>query len=140
MMKYIFTGCVFVYLALLLASCASVQKPEPAWVENQNAVYPFTKYLAQTGKGGSEAEAKVEAVSQLAQFMETQVQGEMSTKYTESESGDSAKESLDVANKKSLSWDVKLTQVEYSDVYYSPKGKMYYCVAFLERDKAWEQY
>ena len=89
----------------------------PAWVTNFRAVFVADTYIAALGEGKQKDEAKAEATAGLARQFKTIV-----------------------TDDKAVAGQAELSLVEYTEPYYIKKEKKWRCVAFIERDKAWQQY
>lgn len=89
----------------------------PAWVTNFRAVFVADTYIAALGEGKQKDEAKAEATVGLARQFKTIV-----------------------TDDKAVSGQAELSAVEYTEPYYFRKEKKWCCVAFIDRDKAWQQY
>lgn len=120
----------------------------PDWVDNWRTIYPDTTYVAQLGKAtgkNSEKEAKTIAANTIAQYIKTNVQSELTTTlkiHSGSNKNDRLETSTehDINQSITLSVDTALTSLEFIDPWYNKKEKTWYCVAYVEREKIWEQY
>ncbi|WP_296330836.1 LPP20 family lipoprotein [uncultured Treponema sp.] len=149
MKKYLFlifavlTTVLLLFVSIvLLAGCASTAGSGsiPDWMTDYRTVYPETQYIAQRGRADSEQTAKTEAVAQIARYFQTSVNANLKTSIQSVTSGDSISETTSVVNDVDVMSQVDLFAVEYTDPYYFNKEKKWYCVAYIERDKAWNQY
>lgn len=127
---------------VLLAGCASTSGSGaiPDWMTDYRTVYPDTQYVAQRGRADSEATAKTEAVAQIARYFQTSVNANLKTSIQSVTSGEGVSETTTVVNDVDVMSQVDLFAVEYTDPYYFKKEKKWYCVAYIEREKAWNQY
>ena len=149
MKKYLFL--IFAVLAtvlllfvsiVLLVGCASTSGSGsmPNWMTDYRTVYPDTQYIAQRGRADSEATAKTEAVAQIARYFQTSVNANLKTSIQSVTSGEGVSETTIVVNDVDVMSQVDLFAVEYTAPYYFKKEKKWYCVAYIEREKAWNQY
>ena len=140
-------------LAALLVLCAAAplllfaKDDRPDWVDGWRALYPDSAYIAQLGKATGKkasAEAKTNAANTVAQYIRTTVQSEVSSSASFStESGKNG--ALSTSTKKenrqniTLSVDLALSSLEFTEPWYNKKEKAWYCLAYVSREKAWEQ-
>ena len=112
---------IAVFLALIFAPCANAAMPGsvPTWVTNFRAVFLAETYIAALGVSDSSSGAKAEATADLARYFKTSVSADSNA--------------IDIQSQ------VEMLAVEYTEPYHFKKEKKWYCAAFIERDKAWEQ-
>lgn len=137
---------VFILFLCSFLSAKDIEKPE--WVDSWRQIYPDSVYIAQLGKAsGKNAsnDAKIVAANTLAQYIQTTVQSEVSSSL-KTYTGQDKKGRLVTSQEKensqdiSLSVNLSLTSLEYTEPWYNKKEKVWYCVAYAEREKLWEQY
>ncbi len=144
-LQRIMTGIVLFFSAGLLFA-ASDEKP--AWVTDWRSMYPDEAYIAQMGKAmGKKAseEARNNAANTVAQYLQTTVQSEVHTNTefkTETRSNGTVATSTKKTNSQdiTLSVDFTLSSLEFTEPWYNKKEKAWYCLAYVSREKAWEQY
>ena len=130
-----------IFLAALLASCASTSGVDsPAWFPDHRTAFPDSEYIAQRGRADTEETARTEAVAQIARYFKTSVSANLKTSIQSVASGETVNETTSVVNDVDVMSQVDLFTVEYTDPYYFKKEKKWYCVAYIEREKAWIQY
>lgn len=121
---------------------------KPDWIENWRTIYPDSVYIAQlgkaTGKNGN-TEIKTIATNMIAQYIKTNVQSQLSSSMetkTSITSEGQIKTSTERTNSQdiTLSVDINLTSLEFTEPWYNKKEKTWYCLAYVERKKIWEQY
>lgn len=123
-----------------LVSCGSTTEIAPDWLANYRSIYPDAEYIAQRGRADSEQTAKTEAVAQIARYFQTSVNANLKTSVQSVTSGENVSETTSVVNDVDVMSQVDLFAVEYTDPYFSKDENKWYCVAFIEREKAWTQY
>lgn len=134
---------ILIVLALspvFLSSCGSTNEIAPDWLANYRSIYPDADYIAQRGRADSEQTAKTEAVAQIARYFQTSVNANLKTSVQSVMSGENVSETTSVVNDVDVMSQVDLFAVEYTDPYFSKNENKWYCVAFIEREKAWSQY
>ena len=141
---------IFFAIALLCAEsllfAARVEKPE--WVDEWRTMYPDDDYIAQLGKAvGKKAskEAKNNAANAVAQYLQTTVQSEVETDTvftSENRTNGKMSTSTKKVNRQNikLSVDFTLNSLEFTEPWYNKKEKTWYCLAYVSREKAWNQY
>lgn len=132
------SSILFIFFTTL--SFLSAKPKEPDWFKDYRTVYPDSQYIAQRGRADNEQTARTEAVAQIARYFQTSVNANLKTSIQSLTSGEKITETTSVVNDVDVMSQVDLFAVEYTDPYYFKKEKKWYCVAFIEREKAWEQY
>ncbi len=122
------------------SSCTSTSEIAPDWLANYRTIYPDTEYIAQRSRADSDQTAKTEAVAQIARYFQTSVSANLKTSVQSVTSGENESETTSVVNNVDVMSQVELFAVEYTDPYLEKKENKWYCVAFIEREKAWTQY
>ncbi len=115
-------------------------KTAPEWVQNYKKVYPDSEYLAQRGSGDSAEKAKTDATSALARYLKANVNANLTATMTSVASGYSIDEKTSVVDDVSVQSEVELFGLEYTEPYYLKENSKWYCVAYLNRSNAWNQY
>ena len=137
-----------IFFCLCGASFAKATSDRPEWVDNWRSIYPDEVYIAQMGKANgkkADNEAKNIAANTLAQFIKTNVQSETNSSM-ETTSASDEKGRLVTSKRKTnsqnitLSVDVVLTSLEFTEPWYNKKEKSWYCVAYISREKAYQAY
>lgn len=136
----------FLSSPLLFAKKTDIEKPD--WVENWRSLYPDEVYIAQLGKAAgkkSSNEAKNIAANTVAQFIRTNVQSEIKSSLKFSTSSDEKGRLVTSSEKENsqditLSVDLALSSLEFTDPWYNKEEKTWYCLAYVMRQKLWEQY
>ena len=139
--KKLFGNAVLLF-SFLFISCASTPRNNsvPAWLNDWRNVYSDTQYIAQRGYGNSEETAKTDAVAQIARYFKTSVNANLKTSLQSITDGENINETTSIVNDVNVMSQVELFAVETTDPFYFKKEKKWYCIAYIERDKAWEQY
>lgn len=124
----------------ILSSCTTTSEIAPDWLANYRTVYPDTEYIVQRGRADTEETAKSEAVAQIARYFQTSVSANLKTSVQSVTSGENVSETTSVVNDVDVMSQVDLFALEFTDPYFNKKEKKWYCLAFIEREKAWGQY
>ena len=128
--------CLF--LCLICFSAAAKERM-PAWMTDCRTLYPSEKYVAQLETAPSEQEAKVAATNAVARYLRTNVSSVTDAKRTMKNSGGFTDVQSEISQTATISVDVTLRALEYTQPWFSKKEKVWYCLAYFDRDKAWEQ-
>lgn len=115
-------------------------KKEPAWIEDYKTIFPEKDYLVQRGTGSDSETAKTEAVSSIGRYLKTELDSSISTKIETVTINNKSNENLNVKTETELKSNVELFAVEFTEPFYRKKEKKWYCVAYINRDKAWNKY
>ena len=135
--KNIISTIVFCITFSLLAAKAPV---EPDWVQNYRTLSPDSEYLVQRGSGKKAEEAKTDALAQLAYYMQTSVDANLTTRFEASVDDKKASEKTNIVNEINVSSNLPLFGVEYTEPYQNKKEKKWYCLAYINREYAWSIY
>ena len=136
MKKHFFSLLVFVCLLPLYAKKAVM----PEWVQNYRSVFPNSEYLAQRGSGDSAEKARTDATAALSRYFKTSVNANLSTTMTSVTVASSAEEKTLVVDDVNVQSQVELFVLEYTEPFYYKAEKKWYCVVFMNRNDAWQQY
>lgn len=128
--------CLFL---CLICFSATAKESAPAWVTNWRTLYPSEKYVAQLETAPSAQEAKVAAANAVARYLKTNVSSVTDASRTMKNSGDSTDVQSEISQSTTISVDVTLRALEYTQPWFSKKEKIWYCLAYFDRAKAWEQ-
>jgi hypothetical protein len=123
-------------------SCATAPQPEPDWYRNTDAVYPSDRFIAYQGRGKTPAEARQNALADLAAYFGQEVQKE-ATAYrnmierqgagrTAVEKTRQIEETITVTVKRNLS-----TARYAEDAWRDPVTKEYVTVVYIDREEYW---
>ena len=140
-MYSILKKCFFVILfitSICYAKSKTNTKP-PLWMTDINEVYPDSKYIARIGNGASLEEAEINAQGKLAGYFENTIQTSSTANSSMTETNGTVTSERQIKNETTVSSNVKLFSIHFSDAFYDKKEKTYYCVAYLDRNEIWNQ-
>lgn len=132
--------CSSLLFFILCVSIFAKSSKEPDWFKNYKTIYPEKHFIAQRGRGNSEEESKTESIAQIARYFNTQVNANLSTNLTSISKNNEITEETKVINDVEILSQIELFAVEFTDPYYYKKEKKWYCVAYIDREKAWNQF
>lgn len=135
MKKYI---VLLIIVAFTINAFAKTKEPE--WVQNHKKVYPNSEYLAQRGSGTSAEKARTDATAALSRYFQTNVSANLSTTMSSVTSGESVEENTVVVDDVNVQSQVDFFGLEYTEPYYHKPEKKWYCVVYMNRAEAWENY
>ena len=136
MKKHFFSLLAFVCLVPLYAKKAVM----PEWVQNYRTVFPASEYLAQRGSGDTVEKSKTDATAALSRYFKTSVNANLSTTMTSVTTENSAEEKTLVVDDVNVQSQVELFALEYTEPFYYKAEKKWYCVVYMNRNDAWQQY
>ena len=121
---------------------------QPDWVDNWRNIYSDEIYIAQLGKAygkKNSSEAKNVAANNVAQYIQTTIQSQTQSQSkfsTQSTEKGTLFTFIEKNNSQdiTLSVDLALTSFEFTEPWYNKKEKVWYCVAYAQREKVWLQY
>lgn len=134
---------IFIIFPLLVVSCASTSVKEsstqkaPDWLTSDvNSVYNENEHIAAVGEGYSTDLARNDALNKLSMYFETTVRSEGVAKRVTVNSSFSSSSEQTI----SVTSNMKLFGVKFTEAFYLKKEKKYYCVAYIDRKDAWARY
>lgn len=131
-------------ISSLFFSCGSVKNVQnvqiPEWYSNYRSVYPTSQYIAQRGSGKSFEESKTDASSQIARYFKSTVNANLTTTMNAIQKGDYVEDTSTVINDVSVTSNMELFGIEYSEGFLNKNDKQYYCIAYINREDAWTQF
>lgn len=132
----------FIFYLLLFISVSLFAKPSkaPAWVHDYKSMYPEKYFIVQRGRADTEEESKTDAVAQIARYFKTQVNANLTTSLLSITQDDKIIEETKVVSNVEVMSQVELFLIEFTETYYNKKEKKWYCVAFINRENAWNLY
>lgn len=134
-------GVAVVLFIFLAGSTLTYAKPkEPAWFKDYRTVYPDTEYIASRGASDTEEAAKADALSQIAMYFKANVNANVSVNIQSVNNNGKMSEQTTLQDDIDVSSQVELFAVEYTEPFYSKKEKKWYCVAYINKAQAWNQY
>ena len=121
---------------------------QPDWVDNWRSIYSDEIYIAQLGKAygkKNSSEAKNVAANNVAQYIQTTIQSQTQSQSkfsTQSTAKGTLSTFVEKTNSQeiTLSVDLAVTSFEFTEPWYNKKEKVWYCVAYVQREKVWLQY
>ena len=127
------------FTLFLCFSSLFAAKNEPGWVNEPSSVYPKDKYFCAVGYASEAESAKANALGNLAQNLQSSVLVVTNAEINEQQiNGVTDKSSLYNRTIQTVS-SISLSGVEYSEVYFDKKKKLYYCAAYIENEFLFEQ-
>ena len=140
-MYSILKKCFFIIL-FITSICYAKSKTNtktPLWLSDINEVYPDSKYIARIGNGASIQEAEINAQGKVAGYFENTIQTSSTAQTSMTETDATLTTERQLKNETRISSNIKLFAIHFSDSFYDKKEKIYYCVAFLDRQEIWNQ-
>lgn len=137
-MKKQLTVFLFTFVFVVIPSFAKQKIPN--WVLNFKSVYPNSAYIAQRGSGDSAEKARTDATAQIARYFQTSVNANLSTTFSSVTNQNQVQENTKVVDEVQVTSEISLFAVETTESFYLKKEKKWYCVAFIKRETAWNQY
>lgn len=148
---HVMKGCAMNHkcIAVLLAAAFMAETPAftervtaPGWFSHKELLYPADQYISVVGEGGTEAEARDEAVAEIALFFKTtaDICNELLRTYNESETSTTHS----VANHTATIERARITsQTDFFGVQFTNSfaaaGRVY-VLAFINRNDAFTRY
>lgn len=131
---------IFLLLSLTVPLCAKTV-PAPEWMteDGLEEVYPSKEYIRERGMGKKKEAAQNDAAAYISRYLITQVSTSSVTitSATRNNGNVSVEEQTRIEN--AISSNLKLSGIRYTEPYYDKKGKVWYCVAYVQREELWNQ-
>lgn len=137
-----------VLLALNAVFSAAAEPARPEWVDNWRQLYPDETYIAQLGTASGKKnadESRNAAANNVARYINATVRSSTqgSSKFvTQTTENGTAATSVEkqLSHEITVSVDLTVTSLEFTEPWYGKKEKTWYCVAYVLRSKLWESY
>jgi hypothetical protein len=134
-----------VILLFILASCAAVPAalaaaPPPLWRQNPQAVYPDSKYIAQSGQGPTKSAAENAALAAISRYFTSEVEAVSGYRQTESTVNGRTTSIGYAEDSAFVRSQTELIAVRYTESWYNRAEKTYECMAYIDRAEAWKIY
>ena len=133
---------------LLGLSCASnkvdqdseknVVEKAPKWISDQGRLelFPESQFVSQLAYGNSAQESKENASANVSEYIKSTVVSSTTSHYFYQENNDSFSETRELQENVSISTENNLYKLEYTNPYYYPDLGQFVCVAFINRNQA----
>ena len=110
----------------------------PMWVsdEGRNKLFPKSEYLTASAFGSSDTDAKSKAAAEISGTIKSIIESNVSANYSATEENDSVVSRKNISQDVDISSDNTVFQLEYTVPFYNPDYGMYVCVAYINREKA----
>lgn len=125
---------------LLCLSTGYSAKKLPAWMLEVHDVYPSSEYIAELGDGISLTEAELRGQQKIAQYFESNIDTTTLGRLRMSSVDGSVSQSRTIDTATTVSSNVKLFAIHYSEHYIDKKAKKTYVVAYINRDEAYQMF
>lgn len=110
----------------------------PKWISDQgrNSMFPDALFISQLAYGNTAQESKERAIANISEYIKSSVQSSVSSSYFYKETDNSFTKTKELRQDIQVSTDNKLYKVEYTNPYYDVNLGQYACVAFINREQA----
>lgn len=114
------------------------ETPPPKWVSNQGRLelFPDSSFVSQIGYGSSAQESKEKASAAISEYIKASVVATTSSSYLYKESENSFSQGKGLRADIQIATDSDLYKLEYTNPYYYADYGQYVCVAFINREQA----
>lgn len=126
----------FIISNFFIISCATTKVERPVWVTNPESEFPDREFLVQKASAKSKDEAKNEALSAISYYLDSKVSGIRESNF-HSINEDTSQE---IIRNTSVTTDLTLFGVEYTEPWYDSKSKNWYVLCYINRETAWTQF
>lgn len=133
-------NCLLFLTILPVLSAFAKPAPPPKWFDDPREAFPESEYIVQKASGKTSEESKANAVSAMSRYFKTTVDGSLSTQFTSRTSPNGAEENTNVLEEITVESHNDFFALEYAEPYYHKPEKKWYCIAYINRERAWYQY
>ena len=137
---FVISSFLIIFFISMFLSCTTTRNSQPEWVDNYRVLFPESDYIVQRGSGNHADEAKNKAIQAIAEYMNTQVQSRRVLNLKTTQIDDNITEEKQIENQIIVTSDIELLGLEYTESWKEPKTKIWYCVAYIHRETAWNLY
>ncbi|MBQ8678524.1 MAG: LPP20 family lipoprotein [Treponema sp.] len=127
---------------LLLAFVSPIFATEniPTWMHDKNSVYPSSEYISALGSGKSKKIAMEDALAGISRYLRTEIKSNVKAETKADSTNGKSTYSQKLEETMTISSSATLSGIEYTKPYYAKNEKTWYCVAYISREYAWNQY
>ena len=110
----------------------------PKWITDQGRLelFPSSLYVSQLAYGNTAQESKEKACANISEYIKSTVESSTTSSYFYKESSNGVTENRELKENISISTDNNLYKIEYTNPYYYSDLGNYVCVAFINREQA----
>ena len=130
---------LFIFL-LAFASPVSATENIPTWMHDKNVVYSPSEYISAIGFGKSKKIAKEDALAGISRYLRTEIKSNVKAETKADLTNGKSTYSQKLEETVTISSSATLSGIEYTKPYYAKNEKTWYCVAYISREYAWNQY
>lgn len=112
----------------------------PQWLTDQGrlSMFPSAQYISVCSYGENPDEAKSKAAASVSEFVKSTVTSSVESRMAESEKNGVVIASKNITETASVNAQNELYQLEYTTPFFYEKTGLFACVAYINRDKAFE--
>ena len=127
---------------LLLAFVSPIFATEniTTWMHDKNSVYPSSEYISALGSGKSKKIAMEDALAGISRYLRTEIKSNVKAETKADSTNGKSTYSQKLEETMTISSSATLSGIEYTKPYYAKNEKTWYCVAYISREYAWNQY
>lgn len=128
-----------VFVSPIFAKSKKIEEAKvPVWVtdEGRNKIFPNSEYLTASAFGSSDSDTKSKAASEISGTIKSLIESKVSSDYFASEVNGTVVSRKSISQNVDIFADNAIFQLEYTVPFYSPDYGMYVCVAYINREKA----
>ncbi|MCQ2592834.1 MAG: hypothetical protein MJ188_08625 [Treponema sp.] len=134
-----FLVVLFIFVNVMALWAKGSKKPE--WLKNFRSVFPDDKYLAAQGEGESEDVARINATGMISRYFSSLYSSDEEAKvHTKESSLGEVEERRLTKSEQKLESNVSLFGLEFTEPYYLKSEQKWFCVAYINKEKAWNQF
>ena len=110
----------------------------PKWITDQGRLelFPSNLYISQMAYGNSAQESKEKACANISEYIKSTVESSTTSSFFYKESSNGVTENRELRENISISTDNNLYKIEYTNPFYYSNLGNYVCVAFINREQA----
>lgn len=116
------------------------KKSAPVWISDQGrlSVFPNSDFVSALAEGSSPDEAKTKALAAIAQSIKASVSSQTKSRYSAAQDKYGIDKKKFIETSQSVKSEGDIYMVETTAPFYDASMGIYYCVAYINRNKAFE--
>jgi len=140
--KILILSVITIYAVSFISAKSKNKNTEsfPIWItdEGKKSLFPKDEYLSASAFGSSDTEAKAKAAAEISENIKTIIKTNLSSEYFAIEKNENIYSNKKIRQNIMSSSENTIYQLEYTTPYYYPDYGMYICVAYINREKAFD--
>lgn len=138
MFTFLFFGCVSSMTNIVPENTTNIEEKVPKWISDQGRLelFPAQQFVSQIAYGNTPQESKDKAAANISEYIKSSIISSTTSSYFYSENNDSYLQTKEIKADVQILTSNDLYKIEYTNPYYYSDLGQYVCVAFINREQA----